>query len=169
MRLSISTLALLLFSLSASLAEGLPDFSGVYVRTWPKPEVHQGKAVPVRMTVAQNGRVLTTTLTEKGRTRTSTYYLDGTQSENLAVGGAPSSDKAQIKFDSLLINSLIQVRATTLEVEQKWHLSSDYRHLMIQITAGASNSTTKGFELGSWENVYRRVAVSAKPLRTRSK
>ena len=164
--------ARLQFFFSLSLPPGRNTrrtFPGVYVRSWPKPEVHHGKALPPRLKISQHGRVLTATRTDKGKTRTSTYYLDGAESENLAAGGAPSRDKAQIKDDTLQINSVIQVRRVTLELEQKWKIAGVSRHLIIETTAGGSSNATGAFTLGSFESVYKRVPVPASSHRPAAK
>ena len=169
MRRFLSTLAVLPFFFAASWAQSIPDFSGVYVRAWPKPEVHHGKALPPRLKISQQGRVLTATRTEKGQTRTSTYYLDGAESENVAAGGAPSRDKALINNDTLQINSVIQVRRVTLELEQKWKIAGVSRHLIIETTAGGNSDATGAFALGSFQSVYKRVAVPATSRRPAGK
>jgi hypothetical protein len=154
MRLSVIALACCLLLPFGSFAQEKPDFSGHYVLAWPKPELRRGKrSRPSQLKVVQRGRVLKATFTEGGKTRTSTYYLDGAESKNVAAGGAPSTDRANIKYKTLLIESIIQVRKNTLEMAQKWQLSIDSRHLIIQITAGVSSA---GFSLGSWEKVYNR-------------
>jgi hypothetical protein len=154
MRLPISALAVLLLFSFGSFAQEKPDLSGYYVLAWPKPELRHGKRPrPSQLKVVQHGRVLKATFTERGKTRTSTYYLDGAESKNVAGGGAPSTDRAKIKYKTLLIESIVRVRKTTLEIEQKWQLSIDSRHLIIQITASVSSAA---FPLGSWEHVYTR-------------
>jgi hypothetical protein len=104
----------------------------------------------------QNGRVLRATFIEHGKIRTCTYYLDGTESKNLAAGGAPSQDTATVKFATLLIDSTVRVPKATLQMEQKWQLSADSRHLIVQITASATSAAVSGYPLGTWENVYNR-------------
>jgi hypothetical protein len=157
MRVFVSGLACLLLFSASSFGQDPPDFSGSYVLAWPKPEIHHGKAQrPSELRVVQQGRVLKATLTERGKTRTSTYYLDGTESKNLAAGGAPSSDKATVKYSTLLIESTVQLPKATLAIEQKWQLSPDSRHLIIQIKATAIAEAVDGFPMGSWENVYTR-------------
>jgi len=155
MRLSISAAIVLLLLPLGALAQEIPNFSGAWVLAWPKPEIRHGKVQrPSLLKVMQDGRVLKATFIEHGKTRTCTYYLDGAESKNVAAGGAPSSDAASIEFKTLFIKSVVQVPKATLNMEQKWQLSADSRHLIIQITASASSATVAGFSLGSWENVY---------------
>jgi hypothetical protein len=157
MRVFVSGLACLLPFAAGSFAQDRPNFSGSYVLAWPKPEIRHGKTQrPSELKVVQHGRVLKASLTERGKTRTSTYYLDGTESKNVAAGGAPSSDKATIKYRTLLIESTVRVPKATLAIEQKWQLSPDSRHLIIQITATATAAAVDGLPMGSWENVYIR-------------
>jgi len=157
MRLSVIALASCLLLPFGSFAQEKPDFSGYYELAWPKPELRHGKRpLPSQLKVVQHGRVLKATFTERGKTRTSTYYLDGAESKNVAAGGAPSRDRARIKYKTLLIESIVRVPKATLEMEQKWQLSVDSRHLIIQITAAASSAVAGGFPIGSWENVYTR-------------
>jgi hypothetical protein len=154
MRLSVIALASCLLLPFGSFAQEKPDFSGYYVLAWPKPELRHGKRLrPSQLKVVQHGRVLKATFTERGKMRTSTYYLDGAESKNLAAGGAPSTDKAKIEYKTLLIESIIRVRNNTLEIAQQWQLSADSRHLIIQITPSVGS---QGFPLGSWEHVYTR-------------
>jgi hypothetical protein len=157
MRVFVSGLACLLLFSASSFAQDKPDFSGSYVLSWPKAERRHGKTPrPAQLRVAQKGHVLRATFTEHGKTRTSIYYLDGAESKNVAAGGAPSRDRARIKYKTLLIESIVRVPKATLEMEQKWQLSVDSRHLIIQITAAASSAVAGGFPIGSWENVYTR-------------
>jgi len=157
MRVLVSGLVSLLLFSAGSFAQDPPDFSGSYVLAWPKPEIHHGRTQrPSELRVVQHGRILKASLTERGKTRTSTYYLDGTESKNLAAGGAPSSDKATVKYRTLLIESTVRLPKATLAIEQKWQLSADSRHLIIQITATATAAAVDGFPMGSWENVYTR-------------
>ena len=146
--------------LSASVfAQEIPDFSGSWVLAWPEPEVRQGRKLSAaELRVVQKEGTLHATYLEHGKTRTCTYNLDGTESKNLAAGGAPSSDTATVKFASLLIESTVQVPKATLQMAQKWQLSVDSRHLIVQITANTSSSAIGAFPLGSWENVYNREA-----------
>jgi len=166
MRQAVSALGCILLLSFGSFAQQRPNFSGTYVLAWPEPEIRHGrKQRPSQLEVAQHGRVLRATLTERGKTRTSTYYLDGAVSKNVAADGAPSTDRATIQYQTLLIESSIRVRKVTLEMEQKWQLSVDSRHLIVQITANAGSAALPAFLLGSWENVYTRVSV-APPART---
>jgi len=159
MRLVISAAAVLLFISCGALAQHLPDFSGSYVLAWPKPEVRHGRKMrPSELRVVQKGPVLRATFTEHGKTRTSIYYLDGRESRNRAAGGALSTDRLNIQFETLLIESTIRLPKVGLEMEQKWQLSPDSRHLMVQITASASSPAVPDFPLGSWEDVYTRKA-----------
>jgi hypothetical protein len=64
-----------------------------------------------------------------------------------------------MQYQTLFIESIVRVRKVTLEMEQKWQLSVDSRHLIIQITASAGSAAVPAFPLGSWENVYTRVLV----------
>jgi len=166
MRLAVCALGCILLLPFGPFAQERPNFSGSYVLAWPEPEIHHGrKRRPSQLKVVQHGRVLRATLTERGKTRTSTYYLDGAVSKNVAADGAPSTDRARIQYQTLLIESIIRVRKVTMEMEQKWQFSVDSRHLIIQITANAGSATLPAFPLGSWENVYTRVSV-APPART---
>lgn len=157
MRVPIGALAVLLLFSFGSVAQERPNFSGSYVLAWPKPEIHHGKRRrPSQLKVVQHGRVLRATFTERGKTRSCTYYLDGKVSKNVAAGGAPSIDRARVGFKTLWIESIVHVRKARLELEQKWQLSVDSRHLIIQITASAGSAAVADFSLGSWENVYTR-------------
>ena len=157
MRLPVGTIAALLLFSFGSVAQERPNFSGFYVLAWPKPEVHHGKRRrPSQLKVVQHGRVLRARFTERGKTRTCTYYLDGKAAKNVAAGGAPSIDRARIEFKTLWIESIVRVRKARLELEQKWQLSVDSRHLIIQITASAGSAAVADLSLGSWENVYTR-------------
>jgi hypothetical protein len=168
MRVFVSGLACLLLFAASSFAQDPPDFSGSYVLAWPKPEIRRGKTLrPSELRVVQRRRVLKATLTERGKTRTSTYYLDGTESKNLAAGGVPSRDKATIKYSTLLIESTVRLPKATLAIEQKWQLSPDSRHLIIQITATATAAAVDNFPMGSWENVYTRSVPKGPKTTTR--
>jgi len=157
MRLVISAAAVLLFFSCGAIAQNRPNFSGSYVLAWPKPEIHHGRRRrPSQLKVVQHGRVLRASFTERGKTRTCTYYLDGKASKNVAAGGAPSVDRARVAFKTLWIDSVVRVRKARLELDQKWQLSVDSRHLIIQITASAGSAAVPDFSLGSWENVYTR-------------
>jgi hypothetical protein len=161
MRLSISAAIVFLLLPLGTSAQRIPNFSGAWVLAWPEPEVRHGRRLsPAELRVVQKGRTLHATFIERGKTRTCTYYLDGTESKNLAAGGAPSRDTASVKYATLLIESTVQVPKATLQMEQKWQLSADSRHLIIQITANASSAAAAGFPLGSWENVYNRKAAA---------
>jgi len=147
---------MLLFS-AGGLAQAVPDFSGSYVLAWPEPEVRHGRKLsPAELRVVQKELTLHATFIEHGKARTCTYYLDGAESKNVAAGGAPSKDTASVKYATLLIKSTVEVPKATLQMEQKWQLSADSRHLIVQITAKASSATVASFLLGSWENVYNR-------------
>jgi hypothetical protein len=65
-----------------------------------------------------------------------------------------------VKFATLLIESIVQIPKATLQMEQKWQLSADSRHLIVQITANANSAAMPGFPLGLWENVYNRKAAA---------
>ena len=161
MRLAVSAAGCVLLLSFGAFAQKKPNFSGLYVLAWPKPEVRHRKTMrPSQLMVVQHGRVLRATLTERGKTRTSTYYLNGAVSKNVAADGAPSTDRVRIQYQTLLIDSIVRVRKVTLEMEQKWQLSVDSRHLIIQITASAGSAAVPAFPLGSWENVYTRVSVA---------
>jgi len=163
MRPSISAAALLFLLPLGASAQEMPNFSGSWVLAWPEPEVRHGrKLTPAELQVVQKARTLRATYLEHGKTRTCTYNLDGTASKNRAAGGAPSSDTASVKFATLLIESTVQIPKATLQMEQKWQLSADSRHLIVQITANASSSAVGGFPLGIWENVYNRKTVGVK-------
>ena len=160
MRLSIKAAIVLLLLPSGAFAQETPNFSGAWVLAWPEPDVRHGRKLsPAELIVVQKGRILRATFTEHGKTRTSTYHLDGTESKNLAAGGAPSKDTATVQYATLLIKSTVEVPKATLQMEQKWQLSADARHLIVQITANASSAAVPGFPLGSWENVYNRKAA----------
>jgi len=157
MRLPIGALAVLLLFSLGSVAQERPNFSGSYVLAWPKPEIHHGRRRrPSQLKVVQHGRVLRATFTERGKARTCTYYLDGKASKNVAASGAPSIDRVRIEFKTLWIESIVRVRKARLELEQKWQLSVDSRHLIVQITASAGSAAVADLSLGSWENVYTR-------------
>ena len=157
MRVSSNAAIVLVLLSLGGFAQEIPNFSGTWVLAWPEPEVRHGRKLsPAELRVVQNGRTLRATYTEHGKTRTSIYYLDGTESKNLAAGGAPSKDMARVKYATLLIESTVQVPKATLQMEQKWQLSADSRHLVVQITANATSAAAAGFPLGSWENVYNR-------------
>jgi len=159
MRPSLRGLGCLLLLSASAFGQELPDFSGSWVLAWPEPEVRHGRKLsPAELRVVQKERTLHATFVEQGKTRTCTYYLDGAESKNLAAGGAPSQDTATVKFATLLIESTVRVPKATLQMEQKWQLSADSRHLIVQITASASSAAVAGFPLGSWENVYDRKA-----------
>lgn len=161
MRLAVSVLGCILLLPFGSFAQEKPNFSGLYVLAWPEPEIHHGrKRRPSQLKVVQHGRVLRATLTERGKTRTSIYFLDGTVSKNVGADGAPSTDRVRIQYQTLLIESNIRVRKATMEMEQKWQLSVDSRHLIVQITANAGSAALPAFPLGSWENVYTRISVA---------
>jgi len=161
MRLFTSAAALLLLLPWGALAQEMPDFSGSWVLAWPEPEVRHGRKLsPAELRVVQKEGALHATYLEHGKTRTCTYNLDGTESKNLAAGGAPSSDTATVKFATLLIESTVQVPKATLQMEQKWQLSADSRHLIVQITANANSAAMPGFPLGLWENVYNRKSAA---------
>ena len=155
MRLSINAAAVLLLLPLGAFAQAIPNFSGAWVLAWPEPEIRHGRKLsPAELRVVQKERTLHATFIEHGKARTCTYNLDGTESKNLAAGGAPSKDTATVQYATLLIKSTVQVPKATLEMEQKWQLSADSRHLIVQITANASSAAVPGFPLGSWENVY---------------
>jgi len=159
MRLCISTAAALLLLPLGTFAQEIPDFSGSWVLAWPEPEVRHGrKLAPAELRVVQMERTLHATYVEHGKIRTCTYNLNGTESKNRAAGGAPGSDTATVKFATLLIESTVQIPKATLQMEQKWQLSADSRHLIVQITANAGSPAVAAFSLGSWENVYNRKA-----------
>ena len=162
MRLSICSAALLLLLPLGIPAQEMPNFSGSWILAWPEPEVRHGRKLsPAELRVVQKEGTLHATYFEHGKTRTCTYHLDGTESKNLAAGGAPSQDTATVKFATLLIESTVQVPKATLQMEQKWQLSADFRHLIVQITAKTGSAALAGFPLGSWENVYNRKATAA--------
>ena len=157
MRLSIKAATVLLLLPLGAFAQEIPNFSGAWVLSWPEPEVRHGRKLsPAELTVVQKERTLHATFIEHGKARTCTYYLDGTASKNQAAGGAPSKDTATVQYATLLIKSTVEVPKATLQMEQKWQLSADSRHLIVQITANASSAAVPGFPLGSWENVYNR-------------
>jgi len=161
MRLAFSALGCVLLISCGAFAQQKPNFSGLYVLAWPKPEVRHGKKRrPSQLKVVQRGRVLRATLTERGKTRTSTYDMNGAVSKNVAADGAPSTDRARIQYQTLLVESIVRVRKVTLHMEQKWQLSADSHYLIIQITASAGSAVVPDFPLGSWENVYTRVSVA---------
>lgn len=161
MRLPFSALLALLLLPFGLFAQDKPNFSGLYVLSWPKPERRHGKPLPpAQLRVMQSGRILRATFTEHGKPRTCIYYLDGAESKNLAAGGAPSRDKASIQYKTLLIESIVQVPKATLEMEQKWQFAADSRHLIIQITANTNSATGPNISLGSWENVYTRQTAA---------
>ena len=161
MRLSISAAALLLLLPLGAIAQEVPNFSGAWALAWPAPEVRHGRKMrPSELSVVQKGGTLQATFIEHGKTRTCNYYLDGTESRNRAAGGAPSRDTATVKFATLLIESSVQVAKAALQMEQKWQLSADSRHLIIQITAKAGPGAVAGIPLGSWENIYNRKAAA---------
>ncbi|MGD0127379.1 MAG: hypothetical protein ABSF46_18610 [Terriglobia bacterium] len=161
MRLSISAAALLFLLPLGAPAQQNPNFSGSWVLAWPEPEVRHGRKLsPAELRVVQKDAALHATYVEHGKIRTCTYNLDGTESKNRAAGGAPSSDTATVKFATLLIESTVQIPKAALQMEQKWQLSADSRHLIVQITASASSPAVGGFPLGSWENVYNRKAAA---------
>ena len=161
MRLSTNAAALLLLLPLGAFAQEMPNFSGSWVLAWPEPEVRHGRKLsPAELRVVQEERTLHATFVEQGKTRTCTYYLDGAESKNLAAGGAPSKDTATVKYATLLIDSIVEVPKATLRMEQKWQLSADSRHLIVQITANATSAAVTGFPLGSWENVYNRKAAA---------
>jgi hypothetical protein len=161
MRLSINAATVLLLLPLGAFAQEIPNFSGAWVLAWPEPEVRHGRKLsPAELRVVQKQRTLHATFIEHGKARTCTYYLDGTESKNLAAGGAPSKDTATVKYATLLIKSTVEVPKATLQMEQKWQLSADARHLIVQITANASSAAVAGFPLGSWENVYNRKAAA---------
>ena len=164
MRISINAVTVLLLLPLGAFAQAVPDFSGTWVLAWPEPEVRHGRKLnPAELSVVQKGRILRATFIEHGKARTCTYYLDGTAAKNRAAGGAPSKDTATVKYATLLIESVVEVPKATLQMEQKWQLSADSRHLIVQITANASSPAVTGFPLGSWENIYnRRVPAEAK-------
>jgi hypothetical protein len=161
MRLSISAATVLFLLPLGAFAQEAPNFSGSWVLAWPEPEVRHGRKLnPAELRVVQKERTIHATFIEHGKTRACTYYLDGTEAKNLAAGGAPSRDTASVKYATLLIESTVQVPKATLQMEQKWQLSPDSRHLIVQITANASSAAVSGYPLGSWENVYNRQAAA---------
>jgi len=164
MRISINAALVLLLLPLGAIAQEIPNFSGSWVLAWPEPEVRHGRKLsPAELRVVQKGRTLHATFVEHGKTRTCTYNLDGAESKNLAAGGAPSKDTATVKYATLLIDSIVEVPKATLRMEQKWQLSADSRHLIVQITANATSAAVAGFPLGSWENIYnRKVPAEAK-------
>jgi len=168
MRLVISVAAVLLLFSSGAFPQDPPDFSGSYLLAWPKPEVRHGRKMrPSELTVVQKGGVLHATFTEHGKTRTSFYYLDGRLSQNRAADGARSIDQANVQYGTLLIESKVKLAKATLEMQQKWQMSSDSRHLIVQITATANSEAVPNFPMGSWENVYNRKESAASGARSK--
>jgi hypothetical protein len=129
-----SLLCCLLLVVIAAPAQGTPNFSGTYALTALKGE-HTAKTLPkTTMKVTQNaGSIEIVESFDDGKTLTSKYALDGSESKNLTSGGVPTTDKAEIKGKTLVIRSSYRLSTgDTVHETEKWELSADSKTIKIR-------------------------------------
>jgi len=145
MRKLASALTLLLVLNSQASSKQNPDFSGTYtlqsVSRSDSSTRHFPKNIPVgkqTLQVIQTGNSLEASfVSETGTTSTRKYKLDGSESENVDFDGTPTTDRASVKGNTLVVRSSIKVKAGALkgvpvDQIQKWGLSPDLKTLTVR-------------------------------------
>jgi hypothetical protein len=121
------------------LAQGTPDFSGTYRLVSIKTD-NPPKKLPVStLTIAQReGIIETADVTDGKSSLVNRYTLDGKDCKNVTSGGAPSTDRAELKGKNIIIRSVVPLNApppaaSSVVTTERWELSKDSAKLTIYI------------------------------------
>ena len=107
-----------------------PNFSGYYIHRADQ-SVYIPNSHTVRLTVTQNAETLDVVMTfEGGKSTTSHYALDGTETSNITAVGVPTKDRAKFKGKRLIIT--MQASDGSFEMSREWKLSSDLQTLIVK-------------------------------------
>ncbi len=117
-----------------SLAQAHPDFSGTWTLDAAKSDQmgggRMGGGAPAPMTVKQTATELTQEVTRGGRTMTTVYKLDGSESVN-RTGRGESKSTAQFDGGKLVIKTAMEGPNGPMATTATWSLSADGKELTI--------------------------------------
>jgi hypothetical protein len=152
----LSLLLALLLVPAALLAGPPPNLTGQYQSEPAKP----GAPPTTILKVVQTGSALTVTRTERGRTTTNRFILDGGEGPYTSPGGVAGKGRAKFAGSDLLIDSLVENKpkpngpAVQVRIMEKWHISPDRKALTIAFEVAFPNMP--GAQPQSWNESYTR-------------
>jgi hypothetical protein len=121
-------LSLLIVLCSGVAAQDSTDFSGRYRLVAIKSESPSKKVPASTLTIIHREGTLERTEVTDGKVLVSRYTLDGKECKNITSGGAPATDKAQLKGKNIIIRSIVPLNApapaaSSVITTEKWELS----------------------------------------------
>jgi len=134
---SVATVVVLVILICSSVvAQNGVDFSGTYRLVSIKSENAPRKVPDSTVRISQREGILERTTVTDGKSLVSRYTLDGKECKNVTSGGAPSTDKAQVKGKNISIRSVVTLNApppaaSTVVTTEKWELSMDSNTLTV--------------------------------------
>ena len=136
MKCTACVLSLLVVLCSGVVAQDSTDFSGRYRLVSIKSENPQKKVPASTLTIIHREGTIERTEVTDGKALVSRYTLDGKECKNVTSGGAPSTDKAQLKGKNIIIRSIVPLNApppaaSSVITTEKWELSKDSTKLTI--------------------------------------
>lgn len=111
MKCAASVVLLTLMLCSSAVAQSSIDFSGTYRLVSIKSANAPKKIPESTLTIVQHGGILEVTRVTDGRSLVSRCTLDGKECRNVTSGGAPSTDKTELKGKNVVIRSTVPLNA----------------------------------------------------------
>ena len=136
MKCTAGVLSLLVALCSGVVAQDSTDFSGRYRLVSMKSDNPQTKVPASTLTIIHREGTIERTEVRDGKALVRRYTLDGKECKNVTSGGAPSTDKAQLKGKNMIIRSIVPLNApapaaSSVITTEKWELSKDSTRLTI--------------------------------------
>lgn len=157
--------ALLICLAAAAFAATKPDFSGTYVGQQKKES--KSTAASVVLHVVQTDSAVEVTRVDGDKTTTNRFPLDGSVGDYATETGVRGKCKAQIKKETLVLESLVaspaganrpSIRFHTIE---QWRLSPDSNTLSIKTEIKSPDMppdiTAAAFPNNPWTEKYQRT------------
>jgi hypothetical protein len=145
---------------SGVVAQNNIDFSGTYRLVSIKSDNAPKKVPGSTLTIIQREGIIERTTVTDGKPLVSRYTLGGKECKNVTSGGAPSTDKAQLKGKNIIIRSVVPLNvpppaASSVVTTEKWELSKDSTTLAIHSKVEFPGMAMLDF---SSTEVYSRLA-----------
>jgi hypothetical protein len=136
MKRAAFVLSLLLVLWVGALAQDNPDFSGTYHLVSIKADNPSKKLPASALTIVHREGIIERTDVTDGKSLVRRYTLDGKECKNVTSGGAPSTDRAELKGKNIIIRSIVPLNApapaaSSVITTEKWELSKDSTKLTI--------------------------------------
>lgn len=120
------------------------DFSGTFIGPASKSDPHS----QVRLVVVQDKEAVQITRTENGKTTDSRCPFSGSGTYNFP-GGVPGVCTANIKGNTLTIDSIMKTSTVRLHTRERWRFSKDMTTLTIQSQSDAPDLPEASAALGA--------------------